>query len=384
MFRLIKKRLFSVMRIFLIAVFFLCSISVKSAQLESNKPYQTSSKLFPIIVTAQDSEDVVSIVRMTETVLPIIMSVFKIKTLPFKRIKIVLDTKKHEDTVWNVQVISRYRKDVFYGSTDHEKNKKLLLRSIIRQVLYGFIYRSGSDTEETIVIPRWLEDGLLVKLIYTKDYYFSFIQNKIKKETVPDKLVKLIENQGFGFFYEALAGSLIDYILELSNAHQKLRIFFDELGKEKDQSKAFFSAFREDFNTINELQEKWKQFLCSEHVYSFRTLYLTQKSFLEQLERILLVDRTTVINQSLVKKKLLYDFRVLKKMSKDDRKIIITEKIVALQNILIRSKPEHSMCVKWYIRCLEELQKNKTRNFLRFFKRAAKYKQMIKKSNDYK
>ena len=166
----------------------------------NKKPFKISSNVFPLIVYAQHSEDAVSIARLGEDVLPEIIGILGIKEVPFEYAEILLTHGINDTFPWKVVFRTPTTKKTFLGARDQTDNRTLLIEGFIHIILASFMTETGEEDYNRILhIPRWVKDGILIKILYPKVQYYNFLQEVFEESPLPDFSLLIIDPDEFTY-----------------------------------------------------------------------------------------------------------------------------------------------------------------------------------------
>jgi len=348
--------------------------------------YRVSSYSYPLVAYAPNPEDAVNLVRVAEEVLPEILDILGLTEPPFKSLEVSLKQQSFEVPSWKVIMRVPGAKKVLYSYRDQYDNQKLMYDGYLFMVLSSYMLSFGkNEYEQLLPVPRWIRDGIMVKLQYTKEQYYSFLQEAFTQWSPVHLDMLITDPDELGSFQSFTAASMLDFIIGKHNGKMLLKKYLELVAKGKGQKEAFLSVFGRTYETVDAFGEAWKRFLYSKKFFSPESIIIPTDEFIRRLNPILVLHLQAPREEKLLQKRFKGDFRDLKYITGwESYSRLISGRLIALEDLSVRSSAVERECAYDYINCLHAAAKKDWKNFRKYFHRGEKQREKLQRDTTVK
>ena len=363
-----------------IAITVLSPLTLIAKDRDSGENFRVTSYTYPLVAYAPNPEDAVNLIRVAEEVLPEILDILGLPDPPFKSLEVSLLRHSFEVPSWKVIMRVPGAKKVLHSYRDQDDNRKLMYEGYLFMVLSSYMLTFGEkEYEELLQVPRWIRDGIMVKLLYAKEHYYSFLQEAFTEWSPVDLDTLIADPDELGVFQSFAAASMLDFIIGKKNGKMLIKRYLELVARGNGQSEAFLDVFGSTYETVDAFEEAWKQFLSSKKYFSAETIFLSREDFFERLDPVLVLRLQASREEKRLEKRFRGDFRDLRYITGwESYGRIICARLVSLESLSVRSSAVERECVELYIASLHAAAKNDWTNFKRYFNRGQRKREELR------
>jgi hypothetical protein len=299
-----------------------------------------------------------------------------------------IQTAEGPETVWDVSVerggIARAERDLWFGQVD-DFLRLAVCYHVVREVAEASA-AAHNGTLRDRPIPFWLYAGLAELL--EPEQRLDLFRNTA--EAIDEKRSFLLadlfehddrfESVDQRAIFLQQAATVTDFLLGSKRGPTRLRQALENLWRRSSFTFSLRWEYRDLFRTLEAMEPAWEAYVRERplHILSEERLTLAQTDAL--LEEVLKVDIPVIDAETIAESVVHTDLVGLSEH--ENRRVvqqICNEKAAMLMQISLRSAAEFNPVLDAYMRALNAIRDNKRRAFRRWYKRAQRAHEAVRK-----